>query len=41
MGKKCKTFVKRILGKTDNSNFWNIYADYAYKQYADKINLVQ
>ena len=41
MGKKCKTFVKQILGQTDNFNFWNVYTDYAHKQYAYKINLVQ
>ena len=40
-GKRCKTFVKPILGETVNFNFWNVYADYAHKQYAYKINLVQ
>ena len=29
------------IGETDNLNFWNVYADYAHKHYAYKINLVQ
>ena len=41
MGKTCKAFVKQILGQTDNFNFWNVCADYADKQYAYKINLMQ
>lgn len=30
-----------MLEVTDKFNFWNIYPDYAYKQYAYEINLVQ